>query len=112
MEEVKLKQILTERMNMVCDEKDIVSRQNYPMESIVMFADELGYEELPDFISSDSEYIMEYVVSELNLNNGTELEIIIVNFLDIRSNNPLGLALIKDNQLMATRKEGNKEWIF
>ncbi|AVH75218.1 hypothetical protein [Weissella koreensis] len=112
MEEVKLKHILNELISIICDAKDIVSRQNYPMESVVMFADELGYEELPDFISSDSEYIMEYVVSDLNLNNGTELESILVNFLDIRSNNPLGLALIKDNQLMATRKEGDKEWIF
>lgn len=89
MEEVKLKQILTECINTVCDAKDIVSRQNYLMESVVLFADELGYEEQPNFIISDSEYIMEYVVSDLKLNNNTELEIIIVNFVDIQSNNPL-----------------------
>ncbi|AEJ23591.1 hypothetical protein WKK_03585 [Weissella koreensis KACC 15510] len=112
MEEVKLKQILNERINMICDDKGIVSRQDYPMESIVMFADELGCEELPDFISSDSEYIMEYVVSYLKLNNGAGFESIVVNFVDIPSNNPLGLALIKDNQLIATRKEGDKEWMF
>lgn len=112
MEEVKLKQILNERINKICDVKDIVSRQNFPMESVVMFADELGYEELPDFIRSDSEYIMEYVVVDLKLNGDTDLEIIIVNFLDIQSNNPLGLAVIKDNQLIATRQEGAREWTF
>ncbi|MFL1696400.1 hypothetical protein ACJQWY_06330 [Weissella kandleri] len=112
MEEVKLKQILTECINTVCDAKDVVSKHYYPIESVVMFADELGYEELPDFIGSDSEYIMEYVVSDLKLNNNTELEIIIVNFLDIQSNNPLGLALVKDNKLIATCKEGALEWTF
>lgn len=90
----------------------IISKKEYPIESIVMFYDELGVEELPDFVKRDGEYVIEYVVQDITFKNQKELEMIVANFLDIESRVALGLALIKDNQLIATRKEGVKEWIF
>ena len=102
--------IIKELIN--CDEYELIPKKEYPIESIVMFYDELGVEELPDFVKRDEEYVIEYVVQDITFKNQKELEMIVANFLDIESRVALGMALIKDNQLIATRKEGVKEWIF
>lgn len=110
MNEINLKQVLNERIQIIFKEIDIISKQEYPMESIVMFLDELGLEELPNFVRSDDEYIIEFVVEDIKLSNQTDPEIILMNFIEMDSKKSLGLALIKDHQLVSVLKEGNEQW--
>lgn len=105
MQESELKQILKERIQVIFEGQEVESSNQYPMESIVMFVDELGLEELPSFIRSDGEYIIEFVVEDIKLKDQVSIEVILMNFLDIVSNESLGLAILKDHQLLEAKKK-------
>ena len=112
MQESELKQILKERIQVIFEGQEVESSNQYPMESIVMFVDELGLEELPSFIRSDGEYIIEFVVEDIKLKDQVSIEVILMNFLDIVSNESLGLVVLKGHQLVDVQEEGDTKWTF
>lgn len=59
-----------ERIQAIFEGQHIESRNQYPMESIVIFVDELGIEELPSFIRSGGEYVIEFVVEGYQVEGG------------------------------------------
>lgn len=112
MQEKMFKRILDKQIQLMFELSSIERRQEYPMESNVMFVDELGLDNLPTFITGDGKYVIEYMVEDIQLKGNKNIEVILMNFIDIVSNNSLGLVFLKDHQVVGSLKEGDMEWTF